>query len=181
MKPTAPQRLALEVVAVRKRRLDDVRRAAERAIRAQVADLVAPARAEYEHAVADADRLGVPKAQIALAVGTTNPKPIREILQRVASARRAQPSKRYARGDRADALTVLLDGDDLAYACESTGWIVADAISSGVDRATFTVTPELALVAETSSYVVKAGRLHPVVAFVRSDPSEALAWWKESQ
>ena len=180
MKPTAPQRLALEIVAVRKQRLDDVRRAAERVIRAQVADLVAPARAEYESAVVDADRLGVPKAQIALAVGTTNPKPIREILQRVASMRRSPLSTRYSRGG-IDVLVVRLDGDDLAKACESTGWIVAEATSSGVDRAGFKVTTELALVAETPSYVAEAGRLHPVVASVRKDPSEALAWWKESR
>lgn len=168
-------------MAVRKQRLDDVRRAAENAIRAQVADLIAPARAEYEGAVVDADRLGVPKAQIALAVGTTNPKPIREILQRAASMRRSTLSTRYARGDVPDVLLVRLDGDDLARACESTGWTVAEAVSSGVDRAAFKVTAALALVAKTASYVTEAGRLHPVVAFLRSNPSEALAWWKESR
>lgn len=181
MKLTATQRLALEVLAVRKQRLDDLRRTSERAIRAQVAELVAPARAEYESAVVDADRLGVPKSQIALAVGTTNPKPIREILQRVAASQRFQLSTRYTVGQAPDSLVIQLDGDDLTKACEATGWTVAEAIGSGVDRAAFKVTQELALVAENPSYVTEVGRLHPVIAFIRKDPSEALAWWKETR
>lgn len=181
MNPTTPQRLALEVVALRKQRLDDLRRAAERAVRAQVADLVAPARADYENAVVDADRLGVPKAQIALAVGTTNPKPIREILRRVAGRRTLAMDSRYERGDAPDLLLVRLDGDDLALACARTGWTAAEAVSTGVDRAVFTVTAELALVSQTPSYVAEVGRLHPVVAHLRRDPSEALAWWTESR
>lgn len=180
MNLSAPQRLALKVVALRKQRLEDGRRAAEYAVRAEIGDRTASARAEYERAVLDADRARVPKSQIALAVGTTNPKPIREIIRRAANASRSALSGRYARGDAPDVLLVRLDGDDLTIACESTGWTVGEALSSGVDKAAFKVTAAFALVAETPSFVTEVGRLHPVVAHVRRHPSEALVWWKEA-
>jgi hypothetical protein len=180
VKLSAPQRQLLQVVALRKQRLDDDRRAAEYAVRAEVADRTASARAEYERAVVEANRAGVPNAQLALAVGTTNPRPIREILNRAASSRRSIPSNRYSRGGP-DLLHVQLDGDNLANASKATGWTVAEAIAVGVDRATFRVTDVPTLVAVTPSFVVEAGRLHPVISFFRSSgAAEALTWWVES-
>lgn len=182
MKLSVGQSYATEVVALRKRRLDDARRAAERALRAAISEQVSPLQADYELAVVEADRLGVPKAQIARAVGTTNPRPIREILNRAAIVRRSVTSARYSRGESADLLLVRLDGDDLVNACNATGWVVADALTAGVDRAVFKVTPTLALVSETPSFVAEAGRLHPGVWWIRASGSaEALAWWTETR
>jgi hypothetical protein len=181
VKLSIAQRHALEVVALRKQRLDDDRRAAEFAIRAAIADRTASGRAEYERAVIDADRAGVPKAQIALAVGTSNPRPIREIISRAASASRSALNGRYALGDTPDQIFVHLDGDDLASACESTGWTVAEAVGSGVDRATFRVTSQMVLIAESPSFVVEFGRLSPAVFWIRRNSSEALAWWEGEQ
>lgn len=182
MNPDTPQRQALGVVSVAKQRLDDERRVAERTIRAQVADLTQRSRAEYERAVVAADRLGVPKAQIALAVGTTNPKPIRDIIARATRAREMAVHDRFSLGDGEDLLVIHLAGDELETACAATGWTASDAISAGVDRAVFRITSGTAMVAETRSFVESVGRLHPVVSFVRSRGSaEALAWWTESR
>jgi hypothetical protein len=181
VKLSAAQRQTLEVVALRKQRLEDEQRAAEYVVRAEVAQRTAASRAEYERAVVDADFAGVPKAQIALAVGTTNPKPIREILRRASSARRATLSGRFARGATNDILLVHLDGDDLVSACDSTGWSPGEAVRSGVDRAEFKVVGGSVLVSETPSFVSEVGRLNPTVAWVRRIGSaEALAWWREA-
>ncbi len=175
------QHQRLEVVSLRKQRLDDARRSAEVALRAQVADVTSSLRAEYENAVLDAVSSGVPNSQIARAVGTSNPKPIREIIRKAASARRSSMNDRYMLGDESDKILVWLDGDDLKSACESTGWSVVEAVANGVDRATFRVTPESVMVAVTPSFVLSAGRLHPVVAFVRRyGAPEVLAWWKQA-
>jgi hypothetical protein len=181
MNLSAAQRLALEVVALRRQRLDDDVRAAELVTRFEVAGRTAILRAGYEEAVVEANIAGVPKAQIARAVGTTNPKPIREILNRAARARRSTVSNRYSRGGRGGLLLVRLDGDDLASACKATGWTVDEAVTAGVDRAAFEVSPSLMLVSETPSFVPDLGRLHPTVSWLRGFGSaEALAWWTET-
>ncbi len=178
MKLSTTQRHLTEMVAIKKQRLADETQAERQMILAEIDRRTASARYEYEQAVLDAAEAGVPKAQIARAAGTTNPTPVREIIRRARIARASMLSNRYERVSE-DELRVRLSGPALEAASAATGWTVAEAVSMGADTARFEVVHDSALASLTYSYVELVGRMHPVVFWVRRDPSEALAWWKE--
>jgi len=184
VKLSAEQRLTVQVVAQKHLRLVDVKLSIERQVRAELQKRLGRETSERDRAIIDAFAAGVPKVQIAAAMGSTNPKLVREVIERHKNEAIAQYAGRYAWGEGPNELVITLEGDLLDDACEATSWTPGEAIDAGVSSATFEVRRpaqgNAALRAKTASFVEQFGRLHPVVAWGRRNSAEVLAWWKEA-